>query len=68
MGKKIKKTKTWTIKLTEYEDGKVSLNRTNDGFNGLELLGLAFKSQMEILQQIAGDIKPTVIRRKVVRT
>ena len=55
--------KNYTI---EY-DGK-KLSRKNDGFHLLELLGLLEKIQLEILQQMAGSIKPEVIKRQVVKS
>lgn len=48
-----------------YDDGSQRLTRTNEGFNPYELLGLSFKSQMEILDQMSGKIKPTVTERIV---
>ena len=62
---KIIATKKWTIEMDLYDDGSQRLTRINEGFNPYELLGLSFKSQMEILDQISGKIKPTVTERIV---
>lgn len=62
---KIIATKKWTIEINFYDDGSQRLKRTNEGFNPYELLGLSFKSQMEILDQISGKITPTITERIV---
>lgn len=64
--KEVLKVKIWTIKLTEYSDGSSILERTNDGFRPHELLGLTEQMKQEILKQIQGKLKPTVIKRKVI--
>lgn len=64
---KVIETKKWTIEIKSYDDGSFTLKRTNEGFTALELLGLIFKAQMEILDQISGKIKPTVTERIVVK-
>jgi hypothetical protein len=48
-------------------EGKGSLTRRNEGFNPWELLGLLEHSQMEILKQLSGEIKPDVIKREVIK-
>ena len=60
--------KTYTIKLETLEDGetKTKMTRTNDGFNGLELLGIIEIARNEILQELAGVMKPDVIKRQFV--
>lgn len=63
---KIISTKRWIIELTTYDDNTQTLNRTNDGFTALELLGLASRSQIEILHQMDGTIKPTTIKRNII--
>lgn len=62
---KIIATKKWTIEINFYDDGSQRLKRTNEGFNPYELLGLSFKSQIEILDQISGKITPTITERIV---
>jgi len=63
---KVIKTQKWSFELKFYEDGTSTLTRENDGFNPLELLGLASKAQAEILQQISGIIKPTTTNRVII--
>ena len=57
--------KIYTIHLTR-KDNKLTLERTNDGFTPFELLGLCEFLSREIVQQIAGDIKPDIIKRNVI--
>jgi hypothetical protein len=64
---KIIGTKTWTIKMEYFDDGSQKLIRTNGGFNPYELIGLAFKSQIEILDQVSGKIRPTTIERNIIK-
>ena len=64
--KKILKAKTYTIEEKLFEDGTKCLARTNDGFNPLELLGLMSLISLDITKQIAGKIKPTIVKRIVV--
>jgi len=65
-----KVTKRYTIEWIEYtdEDGKpkTKLQRTCQGFNAYELLGLVTLAKSEIVQQIKGDVKPDIIERKVI--
>lgn len=64
--KKVKSTKTWTVSWTIYEDGSTSLDRTNDGFTFLELLGVLNISNDDVIQQIKGNVKPDIITRQVI--
>ena len=69
MKKKEKKViieKAWHIKEIIYEDGTKQMQRTNDGFNPLELLGICNLASIEIREQICGNIKPEVIKRNVI--
>ena len=63
----IVKEKTYSIKLITYEDGSGHLIRENDGFSPLELLGYLEHAQLEIMQELAGKMKPDVIERRVVK-
>jgi hypothetical protein len=58
--------KTYTIEMIEHEDGGTQLIRTNDGFDAFELLGLLELAQLEIIEQIKGNIKPDIIKRNIV--
>lgn len=51
----------------EIKDGNFTINRTNDGFTPIELIGLLEFCQMEIQEQIMGKIKPDVITRNVIQ-
>jgi hypothetical protein len=64
--KTIQTTKVYTVKSIIYSDGTTTLERTNDGYSSMELLGLLEMSQMDIIEQIKGVIKPDFIERKVI--
>ena len=56
-----------TYKITLDTEGDESFIETeNDGFNALELLGLLEWKQRDILTQLSGDVKPEIVKRKVV--
>lgn len=61
----MEKIKKYTIK---YKIGKEqnTIERINDGFSAAELLGLLEMTQLEILEQMRGIIKPDIIKRKVI--
>lgn len=63
------KTKTYTIIIEEEEaaDGKYHMRRICDGFSPFELLGILEFIQLEILQQVNGEIKPDIIKREVIK-
>ncbi len=65
--KKVVNKKSWTLELIDYNDGTSTFNRTNDGFNTLELLGICTKCINEINDQAKGIISPTIINRKVIK-
>jgi len=65
--KKVVNKKVWTVQLITYNDGSTTLNRTNDGFYPLELLGICTKCIYEINDQTKGVISPTIINRKVIK-
>ena len=64
--KKVIKKKIYSITVTQFEDGTTNMQRINDGFNILELLGICQLTAVEIKEQFAGNIKPDVITRQVV--
>ncbi len=66
MDKGEKMKKTYTVVLEKDENGKYHLRRVCDGFSPLELLGLLEFIQLEIKAQMAGDIKPDIVKREVV--
>lgn len=57
--------KSYTIKVIEQND-EIKIHRTNDGFTSVELLGLLEYTQIDIMRQMAGQIRPTVIKRNVI--
>jgi hypothetical protein len=59
------KTYELVIKITDQGDFEV--DGTNDGFTALELLGVLYWKVKDIENQIFGDIKPSVVSRKVVK-
>ena len=64
--RKIIEKKTYKVEHIFYSDGSSILNRTCDGFNPLEILGLASMITTEVSEQIKGHIKPDIINRKVI--
>lgn len=65
--KKVVKKQVWTIELINYSDGSSVMNRTNDGFTPLEMLGICTGCIHEINDQTKGIISPTIINRKVIK-
>ena len=65
--KEIIRKKTWTVELVEYSDGTSKMNREVNGFSGFELLGLIEDMKSDIIEQLRGRIKPTVIERTVIK-
>lgn len=64
--KKVLVTKTYTVTVHHFEDGTQNMNRRNDGFNPIELIGLADFIALEVREQIMGRLKPDTIKREVV--
>ena len=64
--KTILKRKVWTIEILEYSDGSNQMNRTNDGFNINELMGIASFVQQELCKHWTGEIEPDVVKRTVI--
>lgn len=63
------KTKTYTIKVVENDNGKLTLHRINDGFSAYELLGLMEEIQLDIIGMTRQTIKPfDEIKRQFVST
>lgn len=64
--KKVLVTKTYTVTVQHFDDGTQNMNRRNDGFNAIELIGLADFIALEVREQIMGRLKPDTIKREVV--
>lgn len=58
--------KEFIFKATRTDDGTVHCSSTNDGFNGLEILGIITWKHADILKQMAGETKPDRVTRTVV--
>jgi len=66
--KEVLKKKVYTIEIIEYVDGSATMNRINDGFTAVELMGQLEIIQFEILEQMKGLIKPpSKVNRKVIK-
>lgn len=56
--RKVKRTQKYTFEIIHYEDGYSVMNRTNQGFSVIEMLGICeiIKSNMlEILKAVVED-------------
>lgn len=58
--------KTWTVVIIEDDEGKVSTNRTNDGFNIFELMALTEIQARDLMDMLHGKVKVDEIKRTVV--
>lgn len=63
--KTIERSSTYLIEVTKYTDGSISMNRTNEGFNVLELLGILEFCIKDITYRFGNDFLPDIITRKV---
>lgn len=66
--KKIISKRKWIVELITYDDQSTELKRTCEGFNAFELMGVLELSKDDIINQIKGNIKPDIIKRKVIKT
>ncbi len=58
--------KRYTLEA-KIEDGRLKVNSENDGFNGLEVLGILQMKVVDVLAQLSGKITPDIIERKVIK-
>lgn len=63
--KKKATTKKYSVEMIE-TDGHLKMNRTCEGFTALELMGVLEFVQLEIIEQMKGQIKPDEIKRTVI--
>ena len=63
--RKVISKRKWVVEHITYDDGKCELKRTNDGFNSFELMGILELSKDDIINQIKGNVKPDIVKRKV---
>lgn len=54
------------VMVATCEDEKLSIRRTNKGFNSFELMGLIENSLLDIRDQIQGKVKPDIITRRYI--
>ena len=57
--------KTYTLKAEITDDFKFNLESKCDGFNGIEVLGILQLKINDVLNQLAGKVKPDIIKREV---
>jgi hypothetical protein len=60
--------KRWVYEVIENDEGKISMNRDNDGFNLFELIGFSEVLHYDLMAYIRGDTKIDVIRRTATDT
>jgi hypothetical protein len=63
---KHERVRSYTIKFEKNNDGLLSINKKNDGFNPIELLGLLSWAYSDILWQMQGNVKPDIVKREFV--
>lgn len=64
--KQIISKKLYTIEFIEYSDKTSAMNRVNDGFNSMELLGQLEFIQIDIMDKLKELKSPTRVKRKVI--
>ena len=64
--KTVLKRKLWKVECIDFSDGTSQMNRTNDGFNILELKGLVALLDAELHDQFKSLIKPDIIKRETI--
>ena len=60
-------TRTYTIAMTtDNATGRTRIDKVNDGFDALQLLGLLDWSREDVIAQLRGIITPDTVKRTVV--
>lgn len=60
-------TRTYTITTTtDNATGRTQIDKVNDGFDALQLLGLLDWSREDVIAQIYGKITPDTVKRTVI--
>lgn len=68
MKKKIIRTQEYTITINHYEDGTCTMTRKSKNLLAYELLGILYKTSLEVAEQISGKMTPpTEVKRIVVK-
>ena len=55
------------IRIRTNKDGALEVQRIAHNFSAIELLGYMEQAQLDILEQIRGNIKPEIVERKILR-
>lgn len=59
-------TRTYTVTMiTNNATGRTQIDKVNDGFDALQLLGLLDWSREDVIAQIRGKVTPDVVKRTV---
>ena len=58
--------RSYTIKFKKNKAGLLCINKKNDGFNPIELLGLLSWAYADILEQMKGNVEPDIVKREFV--
>ena len=58
--------RSYTIRIEKNDAGLVHINKKNDGFSPIELLGLLSWAYVDILDQMKGYVKPDIVKREFV--
>ena len=60
-------TRTYTVTMTtDNATGRTQIDKVNDGFDALQLLGLLDWSREDVIAQLRGKVTPDVVKRTVV--
>lgn len=60
-------TRTYTVTMTtDSATGRTQIDKVNEGFDALQLLGLLDWSREDVIAQLRGKIKPDTVKRTVV--
>ena len=57
--RKVKSVQKYTFEIIHYEDGFSVMNRTNDGFSVIEMLGISSIINNNLMQVFESAFKPT---------
>ncbi len=60
------KKQIYVIVRTENENGELHVRRVCRGFDPYELLGFLEKTQLDIIEQLKGMIRPEIITRQFI--
>jgi hypothetical protein len=63
---KHERIRSYSIKIEKTDAGLLSINKKNDGFNPIELLGLLSWAYADILEQMKGRVEPDIVKREFV--